>query len=380
MKQRTCEIGGAGLAGLAMAAGLAQNGWKVVLHERSSELRMFGAGIWVWESGLKVLEMLGALEHSTRRSRVIREWRVADERGGVLARIPFNEDERLFLPLREDLYDALIARCRHHGVDIRTSSEAVAMRSDGTLVMANGEERKADLVIAADGANSKLRESVGATRIRDFGLEAGIRLLIDQRPEDPTDVVTEYWNGPYRLLYNPCSDTKNYIFLGAPLNDERASNLPIDRDYWAELFPAVASYARRFEVDGRWDRIGAVRCSQWVQGRTAIIGDAAHGLPPNLGQQAMTAFVNAMAMVALLEENSDPDDIPEVLTRWESQQRPLADHVQAWSYVYGMAVSHWPENLISLRGDALRMLSGSRWFREGITRGGFVVPPGYRKP
>ncbi|WP_292867015.1 NAD(P)/FAD-dependent oxidoreductase [Mesorhizobium sp.] len=379
MKARTAEIAGAGLAGLVMAAALAQKGWRVVLHERSPELRMFGAGIWVWESGLKVLEMLGAFEQATRRARIIQEWRVADETGDVLASIEFDSGARLYLPLREDLYDALIARCVDLRVELRTSSEAVAMRPDGTLVMASGEERKADLVVAADGVNSKLRDSVGATRLRDYGLEVGIRLLIDQRPSDPTDVVTEYWNGPLRLLYNPCSDTKNYIFLGAPLEDERANTLPIDRDYWAEKFPVAADYVARFEVDGRWDRIGAVRCSSWSNGRTAIIGDAAHGLPPNLGQQAMTAFVNAMAMVALLEESNNPDDIPNVLARWERQQKPLANHVQEWSYIYGIVVAHWPASLMSLRGDALRFLSSTKWLREGITRGGFAVPPGYRK-
>lgn len=379
MKVRTAEIGGAGLAGLAMAAALAQKGWRVVLHERSPELRMFGAGIWVWESGLKVLEMLGAFEQATRRVRIIREWRVADETGDVMASIEFDDSARLYLPLREDLYDALIARCVHFGVEIRTSSEAVAMRPDGTLVMEGGAERKADLVIAADGINSKLRDSVGATRLRDFGLEIGIRLLIDQRPEDPTDVVTEYWNGPLRLLYNPCTDAKNYVFLGAPLDDDSANALPIDRDYWSEKFPAAADYVKRFEVDGRWDRIGAVRCSNWSDGHTAIIGDAAHGLPPNLGQQAMTAFVNAMAMVAILEESSDADDIPDLLSRWEKQQKPLANHVQDWSYIYGMVVAHWPASLAPLRGDALRFLSSTKWFREGITRGGFAVPPGYRK-
>lgn len=379
MAERTAEVAGAGLAGLVMAAALAQKGWGVTLHERSPDLRMFGAGIWIWESGLKVLEMLGAFDEAMRRARVIRTFNVADEKGDVQASINFDGGARLYLPLRQDLYDALISRCVDLGVDIRTSSEAVAMQSEGVLVMASGEERKADLVIAADGVNSRLRDGMGATRIRDFGLEAGIRLLIDRREDDPTDVVTEYWNGPHRLLYNPCIDTKNYIFLGAPLDDERAGETPMDLEYWAERFPAAAHYIERFEVDGRWDRIGAVRCSSWAHGRTAIIGDAAHALPPNLGQQANTAFVNAIAMVQLLEEARSVDDVPDILTQWEKKQMPLANHVQEWSYAYGMVVSHWPAGLLPLRGDALRFLSSTKWFQDGITRGGFVTPLGYSK-
>lgn len=360
-----------------MAIALAQRSWQVVLHERSAELRMFGAGIWTWESGLKVLKMLGVFEHATRRARVIKEWHVADETGDVLARVKFSDDHRVYLPLREDLYDALIARAYDLGVDIRTSSEAVAMRPEGVLVMSSGEERRADLVIAADGINSKLRESVGATRFRDYGLEVGIRLLIDRRPDDPVDVCTEYWNGPLRILYNPCVDTKNYLFLGAPFEDERANRLPLDREYWAEKFPAAAHYVERMEVDGRWDRIGSVRCTNWVNGRTAIIGDAAHGLPPNLGQQAMTSFVNAMAMAVEFENDARADAVPEALLQWEKKQRGLADHVQNWSYIYGLTVAYWPAAHAKLRNEALRYLAAQPWFISGITRGGFVEPPGF---
>ena len=57
---------GAGLAGLLAACALAQRDWKVRVHERSQELRMFGAGIWLWENGLTALQ---AIERSTRRSR-----------------------------------------------------------------------------------------------------------------------------------------------------------------------------------------------------------------------------------------------------------------------------------------------------------------------
>ena len=51
MVERVAEIAGAGLSGLALATRLAQLGWRVRLHERNSDLRMFGAGIWLWGNG-----------------------------------------------------------------------------------------------------------------------------------------------------------------------------------------------------------------------------------------------------------------------------------------------------------------------------------------
>ncbi|MGA8471879.1 MAG: FAD-dependent oxidoreductase, partial [Pseudolabrys sp.] len=65
-KVRRAEIVGGGFAGLASACALAQRGWDVRLHERDSELRTTGAGIYVYENGLRVLEALGAYEDSVQ--------------------------------------------------------------------------------------------------------------------------------------------------------------------------------------------------------------------------------------------------------------------------------------------------------------------------
>jgi 2-polyprenyl-6-methoxyphenol hydroxylase-like FAD-dependent oxidoreductase len=374
MVERVAEIAGAGLSGLALANRLAQLGWRVRLHERNSDLRMFGAGIWLWGNGLKSLQLIGAYEAATARARAMREWRVADKYGRILMVRPTTRSDPLLLPPRADLYQALIDRAHALGVEIRTSSVATAVRPDGVLVLESGEELKADLVVAADGAYSRLRESILATHWVDHGIEAGIRMLIDHSPGDPEDFCTEYWNGPWRLLYNPCTDGEDYIFLGAPIEDERARKLPIDRDLWKEKFPGAANLISRFAEAGRWDRVINVKCRRWSEGRVAIIGDAAHAMPPNLGQAANMAFLNAMNLAL---EVTQTDDIPEGLAAWEKKTRPLTEHVQWWSYIYGHIVANWPSSLMSLRSDLVRGLAAMEWFEEGLNRGSRAVPAGF---
>ena len=60
MSQRHAEIIGAGFAGLTAACALAQRGWSVRVHERADALRTTGAGIYIYENGLRVLEAVGA--------------------------------------------------------------------------------------------------------------------------------------------------------------------------------------------------------------------------------------------------------------------------------------------------------------------------------
>jgi 2-polyprenyl-6-methoxyphenol hydroxylase-like FAD-dependent oxidoreductase len=374
MRERCAEIAGAGLAGLALAVRLAQLGWRVVLHERNAELRMFGAGIWLWENGLRSLKVLGAYDAALARAKTIKEWRICDGTGRVLMSRPMTPDDRLLLPPRADLYQALIDRAYALGVDIKTSSHVASATPDGVLILQSGEERRADLVVGADGAFSRIREAILCTRWMDFGIEAGIRMMIDYRPGDPEETVTEYWNGPWRLLYNPCTSGENYIFLSAPVLDERARKLPVDRDLWKSLFPHARDLIVRFSEASRWDRIVNVRCHKWSEGRVAVVGDAAHAMPPNLGQAANMAFSNVLALAAAVTE---ADDVPAALESWEREQRPLTDHVQWWSYIYGFVLGKWPSKMELLRSDFIRAFSKTEWFDAGLNRGARHVPVGY---
>lgn len=337
---------------------------------------MFGAGIWLWESGLKTLSVLGAFEQATARARNIREWRVADGRGRTLMSRTMNSADRMLLPPRADLYQALIDRCIAGGVDIHTSSVVTSVHPDGSLQVEGAGERRADLVVVANGAHSTLRESILGTAWVDYGIEAGIRMMIDSQPGDSTDVITEYWNGAWRLLYNPCTEGENYIFLSAPVADERARKLPVDRATWTERFPEAAPLIERFAEAGRWDRLVNVRCRRWSEGKVVLVGDAAHAMPPNLGQAANTAFSNVMALAMAVDGTSD---IPVALRDWEQRQRSLTDHVQWWSYLYGQVIGRWPSGLGSLRSDFVRLLAKTEWFDEGLNRGARHVPAGYVK-
>ena len=377
MKSRHAEVAGAGLSGLMAATRLAQHGWNVRLHERSSELRMFGAGIWLWENGLRSLETAGALEAAVARAMVIKEWRIADEHGKILFTRPMTADDRLLLPPRADLYEALIQRAEQSGVDIVTSSVATSVRPEGVLELESGRENQADLVVVADGAFSRLRESVLCTASIDYGIEAGIRMLIDRSPGDPDDLITEYWNDKWRLLYNPCTDGQDYIFLSAPVSDERARQTPIDRDLWREKFPVVANVIDRFTEASRWDRLVNVRCRTWSAGKVVIIGDAAHAMPPNLGQAANMAFTNAVSLAAAVSADGD---IEQALRDWERKERPLTEHVQRFSYYYGFFLGKWPKGFLALRDDVLRVLGSSSWFEQALNRGMRHLPVGAQAP
>ena len=109
------EIVGAGLAGLATAIALAQDGWTVRVHEAGPELREFGAGLYVWENGLRVLGALGVLDELRERAHQVPMFDVLDERFRLVQRLSFSGAAVCLLMLCSAL-QCWVPCCRSAGV------------------------------------------------------------------------------------------------------------------------------------------------------------------------------------------------------------------------------------------------------------------------
>jgi 2-polyprenyl-6-methoxyphenol hydroxylase-like FAD-dependent oxidoreductase len=348
---RRAEIAGAGLAGLFAGAALAQRGWSVRIHERSAELRMFGAGIWLWENGLTALEAIRALDGAIHRGQRMSAWEIVDHRRQVIRRREARPNDRLIVPPRADLYDALIEAATDAGAEIVTSSEAASADPAGVLHLTDGSTARADLVVAADGVRSRIREHLGLTSDHRKLGNGAIRVLIPRRPDEHTHMSSENWNGSRVLLYNPCSPEYVYLCFVCPTDDARGRQVPLDAETWIESFPHLEDAISRVEAYGRWDDFETVRATRWSAERVAIIGDASHAQPPWLGQAANLAFSNALALAEFV---TYAPNIPAGLAAWERACRPITDHTESWTNAYGRIVGIWPPALQSVRSMALK--------------------------
>jgi len=366
---RSAEIIGGGFAGLTAACALAQRGWRVRVHERADRLRTAGAGINVYENGLRVLEALGAAGDTIRdgaRAR-LRETRDQDDR--LLS--VHHWDVRVYGVLRQRMIDALAAAARRAGAEIINRSEGISATPTGELELANGERLQADLIVAADGVNSRLRDELDLARERRYLRDGCIRVLIPARSaaEGLDSRTIEYWSGNRRLLYNPCSTTHLYLALSMPHDDEAARALPLSKALWTRSFPNLRALIERIGDDGRYDRFEYIRLRRWSSGRVAVIGDAAHAIPPNIGQGAGCAMMNALSLAVFLDRGAD---VPAQLEAWERAERPLTNHTQRISRLYGMP-TFWPAPLRTL---FYSIAGRSRWLTAQRTRTARHIPTG----
>ena len=115
---RRAEIVGAGFAGLAAACALAQRGWPVRVHERADRLRTTGAGIYVYENGLRVLEALGAYADAIEGAPFANTREVRDDHNRVVSVHRWDSSSRVFSIVRQQVINALAAAAARHGAEI----------------------------------------------------------------------------------------------------------------------------------------------------------------------------------------------------------------------------------------------------------------------
>jgi 2-polyprenyl-6-methoxyphenol hydroxylase-like FAD-dependent oxidoreductase len=360
---RKAIVCGSGVAGLSAAIALARSGWSVDVLERSSVVREIGAGIFIKANGLRVLENFGVLDRIRQDCVVLGEARTFDKTGHILQRRTIPKATPMWNIQRQLLIRALLDRAVALGASVHTDRAVEAASPDGTVRVMGGE-RQADLVIAADGVNSVVRRSLALDVPVQASRSGAIRLLVPRTTHEAEDVVREWWSGRLRVGTCPCTRTEVFVYFIAPLDDELGSQVPIAMDYWSTHFPKLASegiFERASRAAAVHHRYPLVRTSSWVKGRVILAGDAAHALPPTLGQGVGLALTN---MSLLAQYISADHDLQAALAAWQRDWRWVTQRTQSWSRRYDWITSEWPGWAYGLRHAVIWGLGKSRRFNS----------------
>jgi 2-polyprenyl-6-methoxyphenol hydroxylase-like FAD-dependent oxidoreductase len=341
MQSGHAEIVGAGFAGLVAATALAERGWTVRVHERRDSLRGEGYGIAIHNNMACIFSAFGILDRVLAGGMRIDRRNSVDTHGTVVmtrkaTRSPYRID-------RQHIIALLAERAKAAGADIRFNSQIEAASPEGSVTLADGQELAADLVVVANGINSSIRDELGLVSRRIWGRDCGVRINIPRRSgEIAADdregtVMIEAWADRRRVLYCPVTKDEFYVLLTCTLRDKLAATSPIDPSVWARSFPAMHGLFVRMrdEADwpqSHWAHFQTVQLKRWSAGRIAVLGDAAHAMPPYLAQDAGHAMMNALGLAEALRQAST---LQAGLREWERRERPLTEHTQLWTRIYG---------------------------------------------
>ncbi|MBQ1073060.1 FAD-dependent monooxygenase [Micromonospora sp. C31] len=343
---RSAVVVGAGVGGLAVAGALARSGWRVTLLERADRVRPEPTAVALWPNGVRALRALGLGAGLEAIATPLADVGVRRPDGHWLVQPrPTPADRMPVVVHREDLHDALIAGLGDE-VELRTGVTVRTVRAASGARPSVGDGRhtiEADLVVAADGTDSEVRRQLAPeSGVVSSGCAAWRAVIPWYRaPKLPADqpVGGEVLGAGYRFVSASLGErgssgasSRGGIYwvataVGAARPEPPETQLALLRRWYAGWPAPIADLLDATDpADLVQQEIRELRPLPRSYGYPAgpggvvLLGDAAHAMPPHLGQGACLAFEDAATLASLLRESR----LPDAVVAYDRVRRPRA--------------------------------------------------------
>ena len=346
MQRRTrIAVIGAGLGGMTVAGLLQRAGFNVEVYEQAQAFSRIGAGIHLSANVMIVMRRLG-IEQALLdiglhpNAFVSRQW----DTGEILFELPLDaaSEAHYGAPYinvhRGDLHAVLESALTHGTVAFGHKLASIEERGSSVrLSFENGVTREADVVIGADGVNSRLREFLlGAEKPR-FSGHIAHRAVFPAGLLDglPIRACTKWWGPSSHILvyYMTQAREEVYVVSSVPATgwDSPQSFLPCERDAFVAAFDGYHPELRQVVAAApsvtQWPVFDREPVDCWSRGSLVLLGDACHPLRPYMASGAAMAIEDGAVLARCIAEigNDDPADS----FRWyEANRMPRTNKVQ----------------------------------------------------
>jgi 2-octaprenyl-6-methoxyphenol hydroxylase len=338
MAQRSIVIGGGAFAGLALALALRQGlGPEIPIVVADPALGVRPSrdprATAIVAACRRLFEAIGVWDQVAAESQPILDMVVTDSKLEDATRPVFLtfggevEPGEPFAHMIENrhLIDALVTRATAEGIDLRATTVVGFEQSAGgvDVTLGDGNTIEASLLVAADGARSKLRERAGiATHGWDYD-QSGIVVTVGHE-RDHGGRAEEHFlpAGPFAIL---------------PLKGARSSLVWTEDRTEAARIVALSEDEFHTELEQRFGlHLGEVRAldkprafplgyfvaRSFIGERLALVGDAAHVIHPiagqglNMGLKDIAALAEVIVDAARLGIDLGQADVLERYQRW----------------------------------------------------------------
>ncbi len=308
-------VAGGGIGGLAAALALSRRGLPVKVLEQASEIGEIGAGIQLGPNAFAAFDALGIGEEARALAVYTNEMVMFDALDETLVgRIPVGEAFRARFKNpyavihRADMHQSLLHGAMASGlIECQTGIRVDRIEQDGDTVTAidnKGVRHVGQALIGADGVKSAVRQQYVGDDARVSG-HVVYRAVVD-RADFPNDLqwnAAAIWVGPNcHLVHYPLRGGEQYnvVVTFHSRDTEEWSVTEGSRDEVLSYFEGICPKARQLiELPKDWKRWATADrdpIGQWVFGRAALLGDAAHATLQYMAQGACMAMEDAVTL------------------------------------------------------------------------------------
>jgi 2-octaprenyl-6-methoxyphenol hydroxylase len=330
------------------------------------------------QPALRLLEYIGVWPGSlSAQCAPLRRQRIVDDTGSLVAGpdLLFNAADMGLdafgwnIPLAH-LVPALRLRAERLGV---TQVPQMALSAETTdqqviLHLADGNRLAARLCIAADGARSAMRASAGiSTSQWSFDQSALVAAFTHSAPHDDTSTEYQKRGGPCTVVPLP-GNRSALVWMNATAEAERLSGLD-DRAFAAELQIAIhGDLGLVSDVSPRTSfPMRGLTATRFAAGRTLLVGEAAHVVPP-IGAQGLNMSFRDVALAADLLLPFGATDIADVTRNFESRRKREVVPRQQLISATNLSLLHDALPLDALRASTLWAIRSLAPLRDSVMR------------
>jgi 2-polyprenyl-6-methoxyphenol hydroxylase-like FAD-dependent oxidoreductase len=311
MSSRTFVIVGGGISGLTAAIALQQKGEEVHVFERFPSFRPAGAGLIVAPNALNALDRLGLAGKVIEEGQTSRRgMAILNDKGTILSELEALDYEYPMISIhRADLQRILLDALKPGTVTLGKTCADITYGADQVTVTFEDQTTVVgNYLLAADGIHSVIRAKLfGAKKLRYAGYTCW-RGVADCWPNNQQR-FTETWGSRGRFGVIPLSKEKTYWYalFNGPAQDTSFARynvhdlLKIFGAYHSSIAQILSSTPDDKVIHS--DIYDIAPLQQFTDGRTLLMGDAAHAITPNLGQGACQAIEDAVELVICLKQH-----------------------------------------------------------------------------
>jgi len=363
-------IAGGGIAGLAVALGVAGIGRRARVFEQADGFHEFGAGLQLGPNAGRALQYLGIGAEIDEAAGYPEEVRIMDGMTGkTLNTVTLGKSFQKFYGApyrvihRGDLLRLLVNACKtQKSVELNLSSPVKDLTvSNGAPALKVGAKTiKGAAIIGADGVRSTIR----AKTLNDGGPEPaghiiGRALLPGHIMPDPSPVVCLWLVPGGHVVHYPIRGGDDFNVVAAydgEWTDEGWNSTASKEEIEAPFEHSTGKLRDILATVREWHKwAGADRrpASIWGEGPVTLIGDAAHGVLPYLAQGAAMSLEDACVLARELKSYADPAS---AFRTYEAARAPRVKQLREKSRSLG-SMYHAGGPLRLARNLALRAMS-----------------------